>query len=112
MHYLGKAEAFAGIKGEIKTKFDIGSFITLSVKGEASAGVGGKVEGTFKIENGKLTISAEVAATLGIGVGGGVEVEIDFAELAQSIVDAIDEYFKTETPQEDWIEMEDLSGKI
>ena len=70
-----------------------------------------KVEGTFKIENGKLTISAEVAATLGIGLGGGVEVEIDFAELAQSIVDAIDEYFKTETPKEDWIPMQDLGGK-
>ena len=89
---------------------NIGSFITVSAKGEASAGAGVKVEGTFKIENGKLTISSEVAATLGLGLGGGVEVEIDFAELSQSIVDAIDDFFKDETPQEDWIEMQELGS--
>ena len=89
----GKAEAFAGVKASAGTKMSIGykgvPILTCKGEVEVSAGVGGKAKGSFGVRNGKLTIKGGLAASLGIGAGAEVELEIDFYQLALAIEDLI-----------------------
>ena len=89
----GKLESFAG--GKIKQS---GS-ASVSVKGktlfkisgelEESIGVGGTIEGTFELKNGKLVIGGKLAATLGIGGGAGLKIEVDFKEIGKALIGCI-----------------------
>lgn len=89
----GKAEAFAGVKASAGSKMSIGykgvPILTCKGEVEVSAGVGGKAKGSFGVRNGKLTIKGGLAASLGIGAGAEVELEIDFYQLALAIEDLI-----------------------
>ncbi len=84
-----KAEAFAGAKASATGKASIklmGKKI-LSAEGtvEVSAGAGGTVEGEFTFLNGKLKLSAKLAATLGVGAGADAKIEVDLGVLATVI---------------------------
>ncbi|MEO9322740.1 hypothetical protein ABFT23_04565 [Nocardioides sp. C4-1] len=84
-----KAEAFAGAKASATGKASIklmGKTI-LAAEGtvEVSAGAGGTAEGEFTFLNGKLKISANLAATLGIGLGASGDIEIDLGTLGTII---------------------------
>ena len=93
----GKAEAFAGakVKGTAKASLNYKGKILfkISAEAEASAGVGGEVEGEFSFSNGKLVVGGKLAAALGIGLGAGVKVEVDFAEIGNAIVDLVKRAF-------------------
>lgn len=92
----GKAEAFAGtkIKGGAEASLTYHGKILVKISGEleASAGVGGTIQGEFTVKNGKLVISGQLAATLGLGAGAMGSVEIDF----NAIAEAIGEQLKTQ----------------
>lgn len=85
----GKAEAFAGakVKAGAETSLTYHGKILIKISGEleASAGVGGTIEGEFTVKNGKLVISGQLAATLGLGAGAMGSVEIDFNAIAEAI---------------------------
>lgn len=85
----GKAEAFAGAKvkagAEASLTYHGKILVKISGELEASAGVGGTIEGEFTIKNGKLIISGQLAATLGLGAGAMGSVEIDFSAIAEAI---------------------------
>jgi hypothetical protein len=89
----GKAEAFAGAKLDIQgsSDFVVNGKVLFKCTGGASAsiGVGGNIEGTFKFHNGKLRIGGGVAATLGIGSGANFEVEVDYRNIATTIVELL-----------------------
>ena len=90
----GKAEAFAGakVKGEAKAELNYKGKVLIKISGEleAAAGVGGAVEGEFSFSNGMLVFGGKLAAALGIGGGAGAKVEVDFAEIGNTIVDIVD----------------------
>lgn len=85
----GKAEAFAGVKvkagAEASLTYHGKILFKISGALEASAGVGGTIEGEFTIKNGRLVISGQLAATLGLGAGAMGSVEIDFNAIAEAI---------------------------
>ena len=85
----GKAEAFAGAKvkagAEASLTYHGKILVKISGELEASAGVGGTIEGEFTVKNGKLVISGQLAATLGLGAGAMGSVEIDFNAIAEAI---------------------------
>lgn len=85
----GKAGCFAGtrVKAEAAAQLSYQGrvFLKLSGGAEASAGVGGEVEGTFSLKKGKLVIGGRLAATLGIGGGFNAQVEIDFGVIADMV---------------------------
>lgn len=89
----GKAEAFAGakVKASASAAMKYQGKILIKVSGEleASAGVGGSLEGSFSYENGKLIVSGKLAATLGLGGGAGFAVEVDFKEIGHVILEKI-----------------------
>jgi hypothetical protein len=93
----GKAEAFAGakVKGTAKASVNYKGKVLfkISAEAEASAGVGGEIEGEFSFSNGKLVVGGKLAAALGIGLGGGVKVEVDFFEIGSAIVDLVKRAF-------------------
>jgi len=93
----GKAEAFAGakVKGTAKASVQYKGKILfkISAEAEASAGVGGEIEGEFSFVGGKLVVGGKLAAALGIGLGGGAKVEIDFHEIGHAIVDLVKRAF-------------------
>ena len=90
-------EAFAGAKASAKLPLAARLcylLIESVLKGEASAGIGGKLTGKFKVEwsQMKAQISGKAAATLGLGAGAGVGVSIDFSKLAndpQAVLDCL-----------------------
>ncbi len=85
----GKAGCFAGTKVKAEAAAQLSYqgrvFLKLSGGAEASAGVGGEVEGTFSLKKGKLVIGGRLAATLGIGGGFNAQVEIDFGVIADMV---------------------------
>lgn len=91
----GKAECFAGtkVKGSAATSMSYKGKVLIKISGEleASAGVGGSIEGEFSIKGGKLVLGGKLSATLGIGGGAGAKVEIDFKEIAKAIFSIIKE---------------------
>lgn len=93
----GKVEAFAGVKAEAKATGSVAykgrTIIAASGKVTASAGIGGTAEGSFVCRKGKVKISGELAATLGIGTGVSAEVEIDLYALAYMVQDLISSAF-------------------
>jgi len=85
----GALEAFAGAKASAKIPLAARLcylLIESVLKGEASAGIGGKLTGKFKVEwsQMKAQLSGKAAATLGLGAGAGVAVNIDFSKLASN----------------------------
>jgi hypothetical protein len=84
-----KAEAFAGAKasatGSASIKIMGKTILAASGTVEVSAGAGGTAEGEFTFLNGKLKISANLAATLGIGMGAKGDIEVDLGTLATII---------------------------
>ena len=89
----GKAEAFAGAKIEGKLGANLSykgkTLLKIGGKLEASAGVGGKIEGEFTFKDGKLVIGGSLAATLGLGGGGSLKVEVDFKEIGNAMLSII-----------------------
>lgn len=92
-----EAEAMAGVKASASAGGSISLYgaTIISARGtvEVSAGAGFKVGGTFEFKNGVLTIGGDLAGTLGIGGGFGMEVTIDFKALAQAIETAVTGHF-------------------
>ncbi|MGD9753149.1 MAG: hypothetical protein AB7W59_19315 [Acidimicrobiia bacterium] len=97
------AEALAGVSAAASAGGSISLYgaTIISAKGtiEVSAGVGFKAGGTFEFKNGVLTISGELAATLGLGGGFGLEVTVDFKALAQAIELAVVDAFTDKQAQ-------------
>lgn len=96
-----KAEAFAGAKasatGRASVKLMGKKILTAQGTVEVSAGAGGTVKGEFTFIDGKLKISAKVAATIGIGAGADGEVEVDLGALATIIYAKLYEVGKAST---------------
>ncbi len=88
-----KAEAFAGAKAEGtlsgSIKYKGKAIFKISGKAGVSAGVGGEIGGEFEFGAGKLKIGGALAGALGIGGEIELNIEIDFALLAQAIFDLI-----------------------
>lgn len=98
----GEFEAFAGVEAKGKINFVIGPndapYLTAVLKGGASAGIGAKGSGTFKIENGQIILSAELAATLGIGGSGGFDIAIGYQAIATAIYEGVAASFAPTQP--------------
>ena len=88
-----KASAFAGASAEAKFGGSLGyrgtPLVSASGGISVNAGVGGKIGGTFKFVNGKLTIGGALGLSLGLGAGIEFEVTIDFIAIANAIQDLI-----------------------
>jgi hypothetical protein len=78
----GSMGGSAVLKAEGEGSFSAGPF---SVKGNiyGSLGAEGKLGGSIGFENGKLKLSANMGAALGIGAGGGMSMEVDVAQIGQ-----------------------------
>jgi hypothetical protein len=91
----GALEAFAGAKASAKIPIAARLcylLIESVLKGEASAGIGGKLTGQFKVEwsQMKAQLSGKAAATLGLGAGAGVAVNIDLSKLVNDRAAVLD----------------------
>ena len=88
------AEAFAGVKasttGTTEASYRGRTILKAKGKVEVSAGVGGKAGPfDFELEHGVLHLSGGLAATLGVGTGMEIDVEVDLGTIAFVISDAI-----------------------
>ncbi len=86
----GKVEAFAGAKVTGKASGGIinrkgNKLVYVSLSGSASAGVGAKATGNVGYEKGKVNVGAGLGATVGIGGGGTVAIEIDILEIKNTL---------------------------
>ena len=92
----GEAKAFAGAKVSGSVGGSVGykgkKMFSVRAKGEALAGAGAEASGEFTFKDGKLKIDANVSATLGVGLGGGVETEIDFKVIGEAILNEMKEF--------------------
>ena len=89
----GKLESFAGAKTKQSGSASISvkgkTLFKISGELEESIGVGGTIEGVFELKNGKLVIGGKLAATLGIGGGAGLKIEVDFKEIGKALIGCI-----------------------
>jgi len=94
----GSAEAFAGAKasGSVggSLSYKDKKFFSVRAKAEAWAGAGASASGEFTFHNGKLTISAEVGAALGLGASTGTEIEVDFKVIGEAVLAEIKELYE------------------
>jgi hypothetical protein len=90
-----EASAFAGVQGKASgsASFKLMGKRILHVSGtiKVSAGAGVEAEGEFTVQNGKVAFSAEFAATLGLGGGAGIGIEIDAGALADIVIAELQE---------------------
>lgn len=89
-------EVFAGARIEGKAGVDVGG---VTVGGKASGWIGVGAEGSldFGFSDGKLKIGASAGAALGIGGSIGFNLEIDVAEVVDTVTDAaeaVGDFFK------------------
>jgi hypothetical protein len=93
----GEANAFAGAKVSGSVGGSLGykgkKMFSVRAKGEALAGAGAGASGEFTFYQGKLKISAEVSATLGLGLTGGTEVEVDFKVIGEAVLAQMKEFY-------------------
>jgi hypothetical protein len=96
--FAGQISALAGASASVSSNVGITfkgeEALKLGVGAEAIVGVGFKAKGGFKIENGKLTLDANLAAALGVGLGISLHVELDYRLVAQAIADKIAEVYE------------------
>jgi hypothetical protein len=85
----GTAGASAVVKAEGSIRADAGPF-SFTASGYASAGAEATASGVLAYENGRLRIGGSVGAALGVGLGGGVAVEVDVAQIGQMAHNAAD----------------------
>ncbi len=85
----GTAGASAVVKAEGSIRADAGPF-SITASGYASAGAEARASGVLGYENGRLRIGGSVGAALGVGLGGGVAVEVDVAQIGQMAHNAAD----------------------
>lgn len=106
----GKFEAFAGVEAKGSVKFVIGPddspFVKAVLRAGVNAGVGAKGGGSFKIENGEITLSADLAATLGIGASTGFDIVIGYKSIAAAIYDGVAASFAAKESGSNDIEMD------
>ncbi len=78
----GGVGASAVAKAEVEAKVNAGPF---AVKGNlyGSAGAEVSAKGSLGYENGKLKLSGNLGAAVGLGAGGGVAVEVDVAQIGK-----------------------------
>ena len=80
----GEIDAYAGASAEVDGKIDIGG---VGAEGgvQAYAGIGFEADIGASFDNGKLDLSFEFGAALGIGAGWDIQLSIDFAKLKDTI---------------------------
>lgn len=85
----GGAQALAGASAGAggSAGLTVGGKSLFAAKGriEASAGAGGKIGGEFSFKDGKLVIGGQLGATLGIGGGVDLGLEVDFSAIGDAI---------------------------
>ncbi|MBC7815088.1 MAG: hypothetical protein H7175_28280, partial [Burkholderiales bacterium] len=83
----GKFEAIAGAGVKVKGKTTVNFAGTHSLGASAGAlvGVGFSVAGGFSIEGGKLSLSVELAAALGLGFTASINIEIEYKKILEAI---------------------------
>lgn len=84
-----QGEAFAGAKAEAKGSIDVGG-VGVGGSAEAWAGVGVEANLNANVSDGKLHLSGEFGAALGIGGSVGIDVTIDMNKVADTLSDAAD----------------------
>ena len=87
MDVTSNANALLGAKalGKLKAAAQLCYLMVESIlRGDASAGIGGHIGGTFKVEWSqlKVQVAGNIGATLGLGAGAGANVIVDLSELA------------------------------
>jgi hypothetical protein len=82
----GEVSAFAGakIQGGVGVKAQLygQKAVGFKFKGVASTGVGGTAKGSWAVGGGRLHLSLTADGALGVGLGGGADVDADFKPLA------------------------------
>lgn len=81
------ASAVAKVEGDIRAS--AGPFSVVAT-GYASAGAEARASGIIGFEDGKLKIGGSVGAALGVGLGGGVTVEVDVKQIGDMAHKAAD----------------------
>ncbi|MDM8555205.1 hypothetical protein QUF75_10780 [Desulfococcaceae bacterium HSG7] len=88
----GGAEVFAGgrakVGQEFKTDF-LGLGLKLNLDGQVSYGAGVEAKGNFDVSWTKIKLGGKLAATLGLGAGGGVGIEVDISKWTTPVRDVI-----------------------
>lgn len=82
-----QGEAFAGAKAEAKGSVDVGG-VGVGGSAEAWAGVGVEANVNANVTDGKLHLSGEFGAALGLGGSVGLDVTIDMNKVADTLSDA------------------------